>query len=252
MKNQTANSTAESLVGNYSSLWCARKTSFRSGNELLRWVDSRTVLTFGKVRTTSYHPQCNDISERRNRTLLNILGAFEPKHKTGRNIYQRWSLLITLWNMSQQALLKWCLAGSQDFQLITCSMVLKIIALFQQIMFSIWNRRWRQHTKLWAETGLARLKQKTGSDKNSSAANLEIGDEVLVKILAIPCPHKLADKYEQSLYEKVGYPNNDIPLHVVRDGKKKLHSNHILLVSSKRTRGRPHGRYSSAETSTKA
>lgn len=45
----------------------------------------------------------------------------------------------------------------------------------------------------------ASLKQKSGYDRKASAAILEPGDKVLVKILAFSGPHKLSDKHKPSV-----------------------------------------------------
>ncbi|VDI50633.1 Hypothetical predicted protein, partial [Mytilus galloprovincialis] len=82
----------------------------------------------------------------------------------------------------------------------------------------------------------ARNKQKTYFDKSARASNLEIGDKVLVKILAFEGKHKLADKFEDDIYEIVDKPNRDIPVFIVRSQKGKertLHRNHLLPVGSK-------------------
>jgi hypothetical protein len=60
-------------------------------------------------------------------------------------------------------------------------------------------------------------------NKKAKAASLQVGDKVLVKILAFSGPHKLSGKYEQPIYEVVERPNDDIPVYVVKDpdGRKK-------------------------------
>lgn len=71
---------------------------------------------------------------------------------------------------------------------------------------------------------LARLKQKAGYNKRASQAILEIGDKVIVKVLVFAGLHKLAVKYEHSVYEIVDHSNKDIPIYAARNssGKEKV------------------------------
>jgi hypothetical protein len=81
----------------------------------------------------------------------------------------------------------------------------------------------------------ARVKQKTQFDKKAKATKLEIGDKVLVKVLAFDGPHKLADKFEEDIYTVTNIPNMDIPVFEVcsADGKTKLlHRNHLFPIKT--------------------
>lgn len=59
-------------------------------------------------------------------------------------------------------------------------------------------------------------KQKINYDKKAKPVNLNVGDKVLVKILAFTGPNKLADKFEEDVYDVVGQPNLDLPVFDVR------------------------------------
>lgn len=70
----------------------------------------------------------------------------------------------------------------------------------------------------------------------AKAARIELGDKVLVKVLAFKGKHKLADKFEENIYEVIDQPHKDIPVYIVRssDGvRKTLHRNHLLPLGNK-------------------
>ncbi|XP_069134619.1 uncharacterized protein [Argopecten irradians] len=83
----------------------------------------------------------------------------------------------------------------------------------------------------------AQQRQKATYDLKARHAVLDIGDRVLVKILAFEGRHKLSNRWESSVYVVVGQDNPDIPVYQVRkeDGGGKirtLHRNHLLPVGS--------------------
>ena len=87
------------------------------------------------------------------------------------------------------------------------------------------------------EAEKARVDQKTGYNKRARAGVLDIGDRVLVKILAFTGKHKLADRFEKDPYVVVEQKDPNIPVYIVRreDGKGKprtLHRNHLLPVNN--------------------
>ena len=89
-KNQTAKTTAEVLLEHFiykygipSKLLSDQGPKFES--EVIKNIC--TLMGIEKKRTTIYHPQCNAISERFNRNLLDMIGTLEPEIKTtGKNI----------------------------------------------------------------------------------------------------------------------------------------------------------------------
>lgn len=82
----------------------------------------------------------------------------------------------------------------------------------------------------------AKEKQKQQYDKKVRGVQLQIGDKVLVKILAHKeGKHKLADKYEENIYTVIEQPRDDIPVFRVRSqtgDEKILHRNHLFPVSN--------------------
>ena len=83
----------------------------------------------------------------------------------------------------------------------------------------------------------ARQKQKSVYDLKAKAAKLEIGDRVLVKILAFDGKHKIADKWTKDIYIVTDIPNVNIPVYKVeredgKGGERMLHRNNLLHLGS--------------------
>ena len=52
-------------------------------------------------------------------------------------------------------------------------------------------------------------------DLHARAAVLEVGDRVLVKVLAVKGKNKIADRWEDHPYVVIEHPNDDIPVYKV-------------------------------------
>ena len=83
----------------------------------------------------------------------------------------------------------------------------------------------------------AREVQKRHFDLRARAGTIEVGDRVLVRILAHGGKHKLVDNWERDPYVVLEQPNHDIPVFVVQleNGKgprRTLHRNHLLSVTT--------------------
>ena len=81
----------------------------------------------------------------------------------------------------------------------------------------------------------ARIKQKEGYDMRTRGATLELGDRVLVKVVAHDGKHKIADRWEDDVYIIMDQPNTDVPVYTVQkesgEGRKRtLHRNLLLPV----------------------
>ena len=87
------------------------------------------------------------------------------------------------------------------------------------------------------EAEKAREVQKTGYDKRARAGVLDIGDRVLLKVLAFTGKLKLTDRFGEDPYVVVEQKDPNIPVYIVRreDGNGKprtLHRNHLLPVNN--------------------
>ena len=76
-------------------------------------------------------------------------------------------------------------------------------------------------------------RQKEHYDLKSRGAVLEVGDRVLVKVVAFNGRHKLADKWEEEPYVIICQPNEGVPVYEVRredgQGRKRLLHRNLLL-----------------------
>jgi hypothetical protein len=82
----------------------------------------------------------------------------------------------------------------------------------------------------------AKFKQKSVYDRKAKAAKLEVGNRVLVKILAFKGKHKISDKFEEELYTVIEQINDNVPVYKVQGLETKsiktLHRNHLHLVAN--------------------
>ncbi|KAH3897233.1 hypothetical protein DPMN_021419 [Dreissena polymorpha] len=88
----------------------------------------------------------------------------------------------------------------------------------------------------------AKFKQKPVYDRKAKAANLEIGDKVLIKIIAFKGKHKIADKFEEELNTVIEQINDNVPVYKIQGevtkSIKTLHRNHLHLVRVNETTGK--------------
>ena len=82
-----------------------------------------SLLGIHKSRTTAYHPQCDGLVERFNRTLLSMLATCAQQHSSSWEIISRkYVLLIILANIQLLATVhsSLCMDGKQGYQLTSC------------------------------------------------------------------------------------------------------------------------------------
>lgn len=198
-----------------------------------------------KSRTTPYHPMGNGMCERFNRTLLDMLGTLEPNQKSDWKRYI--GPLVHAYNCTRHES-----TGFSPFSLMfgrdphlpvdlkyglvqtgpakTLTKYVDDLRTKMKESFALASRA----------ADAARAKQKKGYDTRSRGANVQVGDRVLVKRVAFDGRHKLADKWEEEVYEVRDKPNEDIPVYVVRredgDGRTRtLHRNLLLPLGGRQT-----------------
>ena len=180
--------------------------------------------------------------ERCNRTLLNMLGTPDPSKKCDWKAHV--ATLTHSYNATKHDSTAQCpyflMFGRQPRLPIYLALGLPDLREEKSIPGYVSNLR-KQLREAYqlanVEAEKAREDQKTGYDKRARAGVLDIGDRVLVKVLAFTGKHKLADGFEEDPYVVVEQKDPNIPVYIVRreDGKGKprtLHRNHLLPVNN--------------------
>ena len=242
-KNQTAKTTSEVFFNHFilkygipSRIHSDQGANFES--EIIKELCKLTGME--KSRTTIYHPMSNGMTERFNRTLMGMLGTLEQDKK--RDWTKHIAPLVYAYNATRHTS-----TGYSPFELMFGrSPRLPVDMVFGTRMeegrkLSDYGKDLKErldtiYQKVRRNADDARMVQKGYFDRKARAAELQIGDQVLVKILAHDGRHKLSDKYEEEEYTVTGIPNKEIPVFVVesKDGRKKtLHRNHLLPVDSR-------------------
>ena len=241
-RNQTAKITADAFFNNFvlhyvlpERIHSDQGANFES--KIIKELCSITGMT--KSRTTPYHPMGNGITERFNRTLMDMLGTLQNTQK--KDWKSHVASLVHAYNCTRQTS-----TGFSPYFL----MFGRKPKLPVDIAFGLddgvkvpatkyaedMQDRLRKAYDLASRTARsAKEKQKSGYDRKIKGAILHPGDRVLVKIVAHEGKHKLADKWEDDPYRIVRQPNSGIPVYVVEkesgQGRKRtLHRNLLLPI----------------------
>jgi transposase InsO family protein len=242
-RTQTAKTTAEAFFYNFIVHYGLSKRihSDQGANFESKIIKELCNITgMGKSRTTHYHPMENGMTERFNRTLLNILGTLDSNQK------KDWKLhvagLVHVYSCTRQPT-----TGLPPYFLMFGRTPRSPV----EITFGLEVEGKKEPSTKYVETMKERLKkayelasrsprtaqerQKSGCDKKVRRAILQPGDRVLVKIVAFDAKHKIADKWEEEPYGIVSQPNRDILVYVVQrengEGRKRtLHRNLLLPI----------------------
>lgn len=242
-RNQTAKTTAEALYNHFILPYGipAKIHSDQGGNfesELMKELCN--VLGMQKSRTTVYHPMSNGITERFNRTLIGMLGTLEPEKKG--DWKNHIAALVQAYNCTPHSS-----TGVSPYELmfgrkprLPVDVVFGLNAeasteptTASEYVRDLKNRLEQAFKTVKKESEKAQSKQKKYFDDKARATQLKPGDKVLVKVLAFKGRHKLADNFEEEVYEVMEQPNTDIPVFKVKSasGKERvLHRNHLLPV----------------------
>lgn len=196
-----------------------------------------------KSRTTPFHPQCNGICERFNRTLLNMLGTLEPIQKTDWKSYI--GPLVHAYNCTRHDT-----TSFSPYQLMFGrNPRLPIDVVFGLVDSEEEEQSYGKYIQLLKEklkysfelasrsSRKAQNRQKQYYDQKAHAAVLAVGDRVLVKAVYFEGKHKLANRWEEEPYIVVKQPNQGIPVYEVQKehghGKVRvLHRNMLLPITS--------------------
>ena len=190
-------------------------------------ADLCKLMGMKKIQTSPYHPQTNSQCERFNSTLINMLGTL-PKEKRS-----EWKnhigTLVHTYNCTQNAATgsspyylmyrrQPCLPVDVTFSLAPCTITESSTSKF------VWKMRKCTKWAQWkAEAFQAKeaLRHKQNYDKRSKAAALEVGDMVLIHVIAFKGHHKIQDRWENREYVAKKWPYPDVPVDVLcpRDGE---------------------------------
>ena len=242
-KNQTARTTTEALFNSFvvhygipKRLHSDQGTNFESKviKELCQ------LLGTDKSRTTPYHPVGNGMTERFNRTLLGMLGTLQPHQKY--NWKSQVAQLVHAYNCTRNESTGqspyFLMFGREPNLPIDLAFGLTSEAVRQPQSKYVQELRQRlvEAYKLASEAAdTARRKQKEGYDLKARGATIELGDKVLVRVVAFDGKHKIADRWEDDVYVIIEQPNKDIHVYTVQkengEGRRRtLHRNLLLPV----------------------
>lgn len=242
-RNMSARTTAEALVQHFICHYGMPKRlhSDQGANFEGRVMqDVCSILGIEKSRTSPYHPSGNGLCERFNRTLLGMLRTLEVEQK--KDWKSHIGPLTHAYNCTRHET-----SGFSPYFL----MFGRHPRLPVDVAFGVCSEASGHSVTSYADGLQKRLKesydialktiessqqrQKSNYDNRVRGATLDIGDRVLVKVLAFDGRHKIADRWEDSAYVVISQPNLDIPVFCVRreDGigrQRILHRNHLLPI----------------------
>ena len=192
-----------------------------------------------KSRTTPFHPEGDGITERFNRTLLNMLRTLEPDQKEDWKTHV--GRLTHAYNCTPH-----CVTGYSPYFLMHGRHPrLPLDALLGEEeggdddvseYVAVMRKRLKEAFESAASaTTEARSTMKHQYDKSARGIMPQVGDLVLVRKLGLKGKHKLADKWEETVY-KIASKDEGIPVYSVvpevgRGRARKLHRNHLLPIT---------------------
>ena len=242
-RNQTARTTAEALFNCFVVHYGIPK---RLHSDQGQNFESKVIkelcqlLGIKKSRTTPYHPMGNGMTERFNRTLLGMLGTLQPHQKT--NWKSHVAPLVHAYNCTRHEATSqspfFLMFGREPNLPIDIALGLTTEADSMpksKYIQELRERLVRAYDIASKAAEKARSKQKEGYDIRTRGATLELGDRVLVKVVAHDGKHKIADRWEDDVYIIMDQPNTDVPVYTVQkesgEGRKRtLHRNLLLPV----------------------
>ena len=242
-RNMTAKTTAEAFVNNFivhygipKRIHSDQGANFES--QLIK--DLCNTLNMEKSGTTPYHPMGNGLCQRFNRTLLNMLGTLNSKQK------EDWKTHVTsmvhAYNCTKQDTTGYSpyyiMFGREPrlpIDLIYDTATKEVPQSHSKYIKTLHEAIEKSYEKINKSVNDAQAKQKKRYDTKARSATLDIGDRVMVKIVAFDGKHKIADKWEEDFYRITSQPNVNIPVYTVEneDGtgrKRTLHRNLLFPI----------------------
>ena len=242
-RNQLAKTTAKALFEHFI---CHYSFPERLHSDQGRNFESKVIKELCKLagvaksRTTPYHPMGNGLVERFNQTLIKMLGTLEIYKKEDWKSYIL--PLVHAYNATKQET-----TGFSPHYLMFGWHPKLAIDAFLNLDHQVPDKPLSHQNyvdKLKKRLNFAYSVARSNVQKNSSRhkdnydskvrfSKLEIGDRVLVRLVAKTGKCKLSDKWEKDPYVVLDIPNIDIPVYKVQKSSGKgpvrlLHRNLLL------------------------
>lgn len=200
-----------------------------------------------KSRTTPYHPMGNGMVERFNQTLLKMLGTLEEENKADWKSHV--GPLVHAYNVTIHPS-----TGYSPYYLMFGRPPKLAIDAFLGLNSSdvssksqneyarkLRDRLTDAYKKASETAEKAAEANKVQYDRKARAAEVQIGDLVLVRNVSIRGKHKIADRWEDDPYRVIGKPFPDQPVYEVQLDKprsrkiRRLHRNLLLPIGQEKT-----------------
>ncbi len=238
-RNQTAKTTARALWDHFFLHYGfpARLHSDQGRNFTSKVIAELCNLChIKKSRTTPYHPMGNGQCERYNRTLLNLLGSLSPEQKAN------WKDYVAPLTHAYNATRHDTTGHSPFYLMFGRHPKLPVDVCFglqpsgqpdsTSYVKQLRERLAASYKKVCDKSKEAARRNKVRYDVHVRDNLLLPGDRVLVRKVGIQGKHKLADRWEQSMY-KIVNKRPDLPVYTVEledggGGKRVLHRNLLL------------------------
>ena len=240
-RNQTARTTAQVLYNFFLTYGFPLKLHSDQG----RSFESRIIKELCKLtgivksRTTPYHPMGNGMTERFNRTLLNMLGCLTNDQKADWKKYV--SSVVHAYNSTKHESTGFSpfflMFGRHPRLPIDVAMGVELQEDLEIDFTKNLKDRLDFAYKLATDKAQkSASRYKSHYDKRVRGSTISVGDRVLVRNVSIRGKHKLANIWEDPVYVVLEQPNLEIPVFVVlREDKKgvkrTLHRNLLLPVN---------------------
>lgn len=243
-RNQTAKTTAKVL---YDSFIVRYGIPTRLHSDQGRNFESKvikelcTVLGIEKSRTTPFHPESNGICERFNQSLVGMVRSLPAEKKARwfehvRTVTQAYNCTVHPGTGYSPFFLMFgrepklpidIMFGLSPVQSVGSHDYCTFVQELRKMLDSAFE-------KAKASSDKSKQYQKARYDLKCRGISLQKGDLVLVRKKAVHWCDKLADKWEQDIYEVLSKPYRDLPVYEVRSregGRKRtLHRNMLLPV----------------------
>ena len=245
--NQTSLTTAQAAYNHFFSKYGFPEkivTDQGTNFESFLFKDLCKVANITKLRTTSYHPQCNGNSERFNSTLINMIRTLEQEQKV------KWTThLNTLCSAYKSTVHSstgfsphWLMIGRKPRLAVDLNLGTNLPEHGPSSSFKYvqdLERRLQWSYKL-AQRHMEKqaAKAKKYYDRRVRCSKLEPGDLVLVKKFGFRGKHKIQDRWENHVYEVLeSCHSSPLVFRIKREdgegGIRILHRNLLLPFKSR-------------------